>query len=301
LTEQESDSLNGLAARLRLIQADGVATTPEKRREFLHEEVARYFKDVLPANRRRFLEALLARFPVGGQVVKSTPVSAPHAPAPLPVEEPFEELQQRFLAAVKQLPEEQRLAVAKRLTQEGLAGVDRQAPVLEIPLELQQALGLPAVQQPQLKALAELCRVLVDLVQRLDERGLATIRDLSPKSPLLRRPQDFRSAAAQFLTGETGALEPQVQLLSRLLGALLAAMLGGGRDFARQYLERFSTSAIEDVVVGEGGKLFGPSKKERCWDKYVELSRDYATPELIDRRIKECLAMFAEKRGSGGR
>src|SRR2546423_11511651 len=69
LTEQESDWVSELANRLRLIQADAVSSTPEKRREFLQEEVARHFKPVPPANRKRFLEALLARFPIAGQVM----------------------------------------------------------------------------------------------------------------------------------------------------------------------------------------------------------------------------------------
>src|ERR1700681_1212555 len=80
LTEQESNWVSELAGRLRLIQADAAATTPEKRREFLQEEVARNFKPLPPANRKRFLEALLARFPVAGQIVNfSAPAAAPVA------------------------------------------------------------------------------------------------------------------------------------------------------------------------------------------------------------------------------
>jgi hypothetical protein len=47
--------------------------------------------------------------------------------------------------------------------------------------------------------------------------------------------------------------------------------------------------------------VFGPSKKERCWEKYTDLSNDFATPDLIDRRIKECMAAFVEKTARGGR
>ena len=76
-------------------------------------------------------------------------------------------------------------------------------------------------------------------------------------------------------------------------------MLAAGKDFGRDYLSRFSPAAIEDVVAGEGGKLFGPNKKERCWDKYTDLANDFATPDLIDRRIKDCLAAFIERTRSG--
>ena len=128
------------------------------------------------------------------------------------------------------------------------------------------------------------------------------MKELSPRSSLLKRPQDFRNAVAQFLTQDEASMEPQVRVVASLLGALLAAMLGGGKDFGRQYVERLSPSAIEDVVMGEGGVgIFGKNKKERCWDKYVRLAKDFETADLVDRRIRDCLAAFAEKKVLGGR
>jgi hypothetical protein len=54
--------------------------------------------------------------------------------------------------------------------------------------------------------------------------------------------------------------------------------------------------------MGEGGgSLFGKNKKERCWDKYVRLAKDYETPDLVDRRIRDCLAKFVEEKVLGGR
>lgn len=54
--------------------------------------------------------------------------------------------------------------------------------------------------------------------------------------------------------------------------------------------------------MGEGGVgIFGKNKKERCWDKYVRLAKDFETADLVDRRIRDCLAAFAEKKVLGGR
>ena len=129
---------------------------------------------------------------------------------------------------------------------------------------------------------------------------------LSPRSPLLKRSESVRRSAARFLVGELDTLETQSREVSALVGALLAATLGGGRAFGQQYVERFSPAAIEDVVTAEGGGgMFGRSKKERCWDRYADLARDFATPDLVDRKIKECLAAVVqrtvEKGGTGGR
>src|SRR5215475_8186716 len=102
LTEQESDWVNALAGRLRLIQADAASKPAEERLGYLQEEVARNLKSVPPANQRRYLDALLARFPVRGQVPSLAAVSAPVAPPPPPQpvrkEETPEETIERFFA-----------------------------------------------------------------------------------------------------------------------------------------------------------------------------------------------------------
>ena len=303
LTEQESDWISQVAARLRLIQADAAAAAPEKRSEFLKEEIARDLKTVPPAERRRYLDALLSRFPVAGQVLQSAPVAtvAPEAPAPAP--ESPDELLTRFLGVVAELTREKRAEFSKRLAEAGLAPTLPAAPVLETPAELRKALGIPPDQQPRLDRLAQLTVALVDMVQRLNERGVDAMRDLFPRNPQLDRPSDFRQAAARFLTGEAESLEAQVRALSNLLGTLLVALQGGGKDFGRQYLERYSPAAILEVVENE--KQFGvlpwqQTKKECCWNKYDDLAREISTPDLIDRKIKDSLAAFVKRRGLSG-
>src|SRR5437763_14101640 len=88
LTAQESDWIDDLARRLRQLQADAAGKPPEERSGYLQEELARNLGSVPPANKRRFLEALLARFPVRGQVPTAASVAAPVAavaPQPTPV------------------------------------------------------------------------------------------------------------------------------------------------------------------------------------------------------------------------
>jgi len=299
LAEQELGWVNECARRLRTIQADAAAAAPEKRREYLQEEIARSLKAAAPASRKRYLTALLTRFPVAGQVLSQTPTPQPATPSVQAVETP-EEMLNKFIGAAAKLPEDERAEFSKRLSEAGFAWVDRDALVLEVSEESQKALGLPAGQQPNLTRMVELAAVLVEVFSRLDQTAIVTMRELSPRTPLIKRPEEFRSAVARFLAGQGDSLEPQMRAMASLLGGLLAGILGGGKDFGRQYVERFSPSAIEDVVIGEGGGgLLGPNKKERCWNKYTDLARDFATADLVERRIKDCLATFVEKKVLG--
>jgi hypothetical protein len=117
LTEQESGWINDVATRLRLIQADTAQLEPEQRCEFLQEEVERAFKDVLPANRQRLLEALLVRFPVAGKTV-GTFFDAPTAPlVATSVAESPEKTLERLLAALPRLADDQRAALVQKLSE----------------------------------------------------------------------------------------------------------------------------------------------------------------------------------------
>jgi hypothetical protein len=300
LTEQEGDWINGLATRLRLIQADAASMPVEKRREYLQEEVGRNFKGVPAANHKRYIEALIARFPVGGQIVKSPPIAAPAPAVPAAVDETPEEILERLIKASAKLSDQQRTGVSRRLAEAGFNWVDQDALTLEISNELRQKLGLQDDQQPHLRRLVELLIFLVKAFYDLERTGLITLSELSPKSPLLKRSQDFRHLATRFLTGEDESIEPNVRAISGLLGSLLAAMLGGGKELGRQYIAKYSPAEIEAVVVTEGVSFFS-NKKELCWDKYVALSKDIATSDLIDRWTKECLGRFVDSKANSGR
>jgi len=307
LTEQESAWIQDTARRLRLVQAEGVTRPAEQRREFLQEQISRSLQDIPAANRRRYLQALLARFPVNGQVASNGP-SAPAASPATTAESAHQtpdDLLEKLLAALPGLSEERRAAFSKKIGEAGLTWVDRDALVLEVADEFRQALGLPADQQPKLTRLVQLAVLLVEFFCRLDQTALKTLGELAPRSPLLARTHDLRQAIAGFLTGTTESVEPQIRTMSALLGGFLASMLGGGRDFGRQYLERFSPTAIEDVIKGEGKVKWwvpgSPTEKELCWEKYKDLAKDFGTADLIDRKIRDCLAAFVEKKVVSGR
>ena len=296
LSGQESTWVHEVAGRLRLIQADTAQSEPAKRAEFLQEEVERSLKNVPPANRKRFIAALLERFPVAGKVVSSLSSATPVATAaPAPVAETPEQTLERFLTSVSTLPSRERSELIQRLLAADLIREQRSPGSLELSEESNRALGLLAGQQPRSERIVQMTLVLLDIFARLDQTALKTMEALSPRSSLLKRNESIRKAVARYLTGEAEAVEPQIREAFGLVAGLLVAPLSGGRAFGQPYVERFSPAAIEDVVTAEGGGGMFANKKERCWTRYCDLSRDFATADLVDRKIKECLASVVQK------
>ena len=302
LTEQESDWVNALAGRLRLIQADAAGKPVEERRGYLQEEIARNLKSVPPANQRRYLDALLSRFPVRGQVpslaAASAPVAAPPPPPPRPKEETPDETIERFFALVARLPEDKRAEISRRMFEDGLARVDPESPV-DIPDEWRQKLGLQPNQRPRLREISEIAVMLTDMFSRLDQTALTVMRELSPRSKLLRRPEDFRAATARYICAGGDPLDPYMRAVSSLLGGMLTAILSAGKDFARQHWDLLSPSNINQTVEedGEYSKMVvGKSKQHCCWEKYRLLfEENFTTADLIDRRIKDCMKDIVER------
>src|SRR5262245_10547518 len=92
------------ANRLRAIQADTGVATPDQRQEYYSEELTRTLKEISPGARKQFLNSLLGRFPIAGQVANAPTVEAP-IPAPATKPETLDQLFQRFLEAAVKAPE----------------------------------------------------------------------------------------------------------------------------------------------------------------------------------------------------
>ena len=300
LTDDELDRVNQCAGRLRLIQSDSATLSPERRREYLHDEISQSFKDVSPTNRKRLLEALLARFPSGGRMPTDTAPVAPTAAAAQTPETP-QALLERFLKLSAELPQEQKDAFAKRLSEAGyMAAGGKVAAGVEVTDAMRQRLGIQPGREPNLQRLMEVTALLLQTLHDLDRAAMLTLKEMNPRAALLNRQKGFWAAPGQYMAGDIQEIEPFVRTVSSLLGGMLAAMLGGGRDFGRQFVEKYSPSGIEQVVEGEGGGSLipgiGRSKTERCWDKYKTLSKDIATPDLVDKWVRDCLGKFVDAR-----
>lgn len=299
LTDDELDKVNQCAGRLRLIQSDSATLSPERRREYLQDEISQSFKDASPANRKRLLEALMARFPSGGRMPSVTAAPVPAAAAP----ETPQALLERFLKLSAELPQPEKAALAKKLSEAGFAAASDKAPSsagLEVTDAMRQRLGLQPGRDPNLQRLIEVTGLLLQTLHDLDRAAMLTLKEMQPRAALLNRQKGFWGAPGQYMAGDTQEIEPFFRTVSALLGGMLGAMLGGGRDFGRQFVEKYSPASIEQVVEGEGGGSLipgiGKNRAERCWEKYKTLSKDMATPDLVDKWVRDCLGKFVDAR-----
>jgi hypothetical protein len=294
LTEEELSLVNDCAARLRVIQGDAAGLEATKRREYLNEEVVHSLKGLSASRRKPCLEALMGRFPVAGQVARltSAPAAAPVAPPP----ETPAQLVERLVFMAREIPEAQRAEFAEALAEAGLA-VRKGGPA-EVPVtrELLTRLGLAPGQPLPLERVVQLASLLVQAMADLDHLAISAVREMNPRSAVLNRPLNLRQATSQFLAGSLDDPEPHLRITNAMLAGMLAALLGGGMNFSKQFHDKFRPEAIDEVVVSEGryGGPFKPSRKECCWEKYCNLFKDIATADQLERWLKDCLGKFAE-------
>jgi hypothetical protein len=288
LAQQESEEIAECAAQLRLVQADPELAADERRRGgVLKGLLAEKLKGLPPANRKRFLTALLARFPVAGKIVES--IERPPAKPEPPVRETAAKLLERFQAAAKAegLSDEIREEMSKRLADAGFVWVDPNS-VIELAPDLRKELGLQAGEQPRLKQFVKLSALETTELADMDKTLVDTFRDL--KIPI--NTDDLRRTVARFLAEEDVAVEKRLKLDSTMLGAEHAALGKAGEDYGKWFLELAAPSSIEQAVKADGGYGAAPwqkSLRECCWEKYVEQSKDFDTAEKIDQQIRACL------------
>jgi hypothetical protein len=297
LPEQESGWIAAVAARLLDVRSKIVEGSGEQRLEFLREELDRTLEGVPAAERRARIEALLERFPVGGEVKRTSSIEPISEPAARPEPVSAAELVDCLVSKAPGLSDEERAALGARLAAAGLAGVDRGSLVMDVGENLARALHLPEGLQPRLTSVVELLVLLTGMIQRIDQITMKAIVELRPRAASAPLAGDFRRGVAKFLSGKGELPGAQVEATERSLAALVAAVLGSGKDFGRELADRLSPMAIRSVVQAEGGGkwLVGKSTAEKCWEKYCELAKDYARAELVDRKLKDALAAFLDK------
>src|SRR5438270_13057176 len=108
---------NGLAARVRLIQANFADDPSSVRQGYITEEIERALKTVSPTRRKLFLDSLAERFPAweGTRSAPSSDVQVGAAPLPP------EELVARLIDLAPTLSPEARAAFASQLHAAGLS------------------------------------------------------------------------------------------------------------------------------------------------------------------------------------
>ena len=121
----------GLAARVRLVQANFADDQAVARQNYIAEEIERGLKGINPSKRPLYLKTLAEQFP-------AWQLSGSAAPPvrDLPPESP-ETLLRRLIESSAQLTPEAKLEFARELQKAGLVVKEPAGPAFELPAELQ--------------------------------------------------------------------------------------------------------------------------------------------------------------------
>ncbi len=282
---------NGLASRLRLIQATFADDPPATRQNYVAEEIERALKAVVPSRRKVYLDALADQFPAW-QAASAAPTGEAK---PAAVEETPESLLDRLLALAPGLPPETQAAFGRQLQQAGLAVKEPAGVALELPPEVQKKLGLAPGQALQGERVVKLLLALSEMVAALDQLVWALWKQMAPRSSI-RKETDFLKLAGPYLGGDpetsTQQLTQALEKTRRLIAALLGAVGRAGAAYGRKYVGRFAPEMIEDLAKME--KKWNESVEYVSWRRYRELAKEHASEPAIENEIQECITKAAE-------
>ena len=284
--------------RLRLIQVDFADESNQTRTEYLCEEVERALKMVLPDERNKFLERLMARFPTlnvsahptleerGAKGSSTLEVGKLRNP---------DFLIRSLLEIATTLSNDQKKNVIKSLQEGELETQIRQDYSDESIQKLKAKLQLDDMLRFDTNRLTELIILLVDFICRLEPLVWNTWRKLSPRSNICPR-GELKNAIGQFMYNDSKVSREQIdgelKELQRLVAAITTAVGRVGGQFAKSHLAKFSPSEISALVRMEHKSVL-VSHEVKCWRKYVELA-ETLTEDTIETEIRKAIVDYVE-------
>jgi len=282
---------SGLAARLKLIQANFADDPPQVRQGYLTEEIERALKSVSPTRRKLYLDSLAERFPAWGALRSAAQSDLKVGAAPLQPEE----LVASLIQLAPSLSPETRAAFASQLQAAGLSVKESADAFLEIPPELQKKLGLPSGKKLQLERAVKLLAITTDLALVLEQLAWALWKQVAPKSSI-RKESELSKLAGLYLAGDaeisSAQLAQPVEKTRRLIAGLLGAVGRAGSSYAKKYVTRLSPEVIEDWAKME--KKWNESLESACWKKFVQQAKEHASEPAIEHEIQEAISKAAE-------
>jgi hypothetical protein len=281
---------SGLAARLRLLQANLADDSPVTRQQCLRDLIQQHVTELTPSKRRAHLDALRDRFPAW-QAAQAAPPATAEAAAP----ETPESALNRLLEMAGGLSPDARAAMSRRLHAAGFAISQGGGGLPDLSPEMQKKFGLAAGQQLNSERALKLLTGLTEMVLALDQLVWTLWKQLNPKSNF-RKEGDFAKSLGPFLSGDpevpTALVAQPLDRTRKLIAALLGAVGRGGANFAAKHVARFGPDAIEDLAKLE--RTFMQSVEVTAWKKYRELFKEYCAEAAVENDVQQAIAKVAE-------
>jgi hypothetical protein len=287
---------NGLAARLKVLQANLADDDAATREGFIVDEINRALKGCVPEKRKLLLDALAEQFPSWQSTSAPVALPAVAAPNPAPSEpETPETLLKGLIESLPGLSAGQREEFARQLKQAGLELAGGNGTAFEIPPDLQKRLGLNGAKPASAERAAKSLAMLFDMVVTLDQLVWTLWKQIAGKS-MVRKEADFGKLSADYLSGgaevSSAQLQQSLERTRKLIAGLLGAIGRAGAAYARDRARLFDPGAIEADARAE--KKWNESLEFACWRKYVQLQKEYGSEATVEKSIQEAMAKAAE-------
>jgi len=297
-----SDLVAATVNRIRMALVDLADEPVQARQDVLDEEIERALSQVVPDQRKAFLEELMQRFPSWDARVGVELKTAESAERSATDERELSDpnfLVARLIQLAPTLSQRDRQVLIQRLCEAGLSRTESTDWSAECREALLGALQLKSDAPIQPSRVTELTCMLVEFAARLDQLVWNTWRAIHPRAKR-RRGEPLRGLMAKLLRQDVDVSAPQVKEDLDRLGGLIAAITSAVRQAGRhagQYFARLSPAEISKLTEMEGGG-FLVGKEVRHWRKYVELSATM-TPDVIENEIREAIARHVEQLTQG--
>jgi hypothetical protein len=282
---------SSVASRLKLLQANLADDVPATRQAYLTEEIDRALKNVVPAKRKLYLQALAERFPAW-EAAQAAPVAAP---PPVAIPEAPSELLARFIQVASTLPPETKSEFVKQLQQAGLAPRESGTPTIELSPEAQKKVGLPPGAALQVERAVKLLVVESEAVLALDQLAWTLWKQLAPRSAI-RKDVEMARLSGQYLSGDpevsTQQLIQALEKTRRLIAGLMGAVGRAGNTYAKKLVSRLSPEVIQDLAKME--KKWAESVEQASWRAYERLAQEHLSEPAIENGIQEAMVKVAE-------
>jgi len=283
---------SGLASRLKLLQANFADDAPATRQTYLTEEIDRAIKNVVPAKRKTYLQALAERFPAW-QAAQAAPVAP--TPEVTPSESPSE-LLARFIQVMSSLSSDAKTDFLRQLQEAGLVPRDTGGGAfIELAPDAQKKVGLPPNVPINVERAVKLLVVESEALLALDQLGWTLWKQMASKSAI-RKDVEMSKLSGQYLAGDSEVSTQQlIQALEktrRLIAGLMGAVGRAGNIYAKKQVARLSPEAIEDLAKME--KKFMDSVEVTAWRIYVRLAKEHLSEPAIENGIQEAMVKVAE-------
>jgi hypothetical protein len=283
---------SGLASRLKLLQANFADDAPVTRQTYLAEEIDRAIKNVVPAKRKLYLQALAERFPAW-QVTQAAPVAP--TPAVTPSESPSE-LLARFIEMMSTLSPDAKGDFVRQLQEAGIAPRDTGGGAfMELSADAQKKVGLPPNVPLNVERAIKLLVVESEAVLALDQLGWTLWKQMASKSAI-RKDAEMVKLSGQYLAGDseisTQQLVQALEKTRRLIAGLMGAVGRAGNTYAKKQVARLSPEVIEDLARIE--RKWTESVEQTAWRIYVRLAKEHLSEPAIENGIQEAMVKVAE-------